>query len=179
MWLSSRVHTWNSVILDLFKWSQFAGYTNLFYSHKSIYQLFTKSERRAKKPGDWFKRNKLSLNNKKTTYKLFHQKFNEDDLPLNLPVLKIGSNQVQRKKIITFLGVMLDENLDWQEHILTIEKKKEKKAKNIGLLYPAKYLLNKSSLRCIYFGYIHYYLNYINTVWGSTYQTKLKSIHLL
>ena len=74
---------------------------------------------------------------------------------------------------------MLDENLDWQEHILTIEKKKEKKAKNIGLLYPVKYLLNKSSLRCIYFGYIHYYLNYINIVWGSTYQTKLKSIHLL
>ena len=136
-----------------------------------------KSERRAKKPGDWFKANKLSLNNKKTKYTLFHKKFNEDGLPLNLPFLKIGSNQIQRKKVITFLGVMLDENLDWQEHILTIEKKK--KAKNIGLLYLAKYLLNKSSLRCIYFGYIHYYLNYLNIVWGSTYQTKLKSVHLL
>ena len=43
---------------------------------------------------------------------------------------------------------MLDKNLDWQEHIRTIEKKI---AKNIGLLYRAKYLLNKSSLRCIYF----------------------------
>ena len=136
-----------------------------------------KSERRAKKPGDWFKANKLSLNNKKTKCTLFHRKFNEDDLPLNLPVLKIGSNQVQRKKVITFLGVMLDENLDWQEHIRTI--KKTKIAKNIGLLYRAKYLLNKSPLRCIYLGYIHYYLNYINIVWGSTYQTKLKSIHLL
>ena len=52
-------------------------------------------------------------------------------------------------------------------------------AKNIGLLYRAKYLLNKSSLRCIYFGYIHSYLNYANIVWGSTYQTKLRSIHLL
>ena len=49
----------------------------------------------------------------------------------------------------------------------------------IDLLYRAKYLLNKSSLRCIYFGYIHSYLNYANIVWGSTYQTKLKSIHLL
>ena len=71
---------------------------------------------------------------------------------------------------------MLDKNLDWQEHIRTIEKKI---AKNIGLLYRAKYLLNKSSLRCIYFRYIHSYLNYANIVWGGTYQTKLKSIHLL
>ena len=94
---------------------------------------------------------------------------------LKLPALKIGNNQVQRKKAVKFLGVMLDENLDWQEHIRAIEKN----GNSIGLLYRAKYLLNKSSLRCIYFGYIHSYLNYVNIVWGSTYQTKLKSIHLL
>ena len=52
-------------------------------------------------------------------------------------------------------------------------------AKNIGLLYPAKYLLNESSLRCIYFGYIHSYLNYVNIVWDIIYQAKLKSVHLL
>ena len=99
-------------------------------------------------------------------------------MPLKLPVLKIGNNQVQRKKAIKFLGVMLDENLDWQEHIYTIKKKK---AKNIGLLYRAKYLLNISSLRCIYFRYNHSYFNYANIIWGwgSTYQTKLKSVHLL
>ena len=50
---------------------------------------------------------------------------------------------------------------------------------NIDLLYRVKCLLHKSSLRCICFGYIHSYLNYANIVWGSTYQTKLKSIHLL
>ena len=66
---------------------------------------------------------------------------------------------------------MLDENLDWQQHVHTVEKKK---AKNIGLLYRDNYLLNKSSLRSIYFGYIHSYLNYANIVMGDTYQTKLK-----
>ena len=43
-------------------------------------------------------------------------------MPLKLPVLKIGNNQVQRKKAIKFLGVMLDENMDWQEHIRTTAK---------------------------------------------------------
>ena len=68
-----------------------------------------------KKPEDWFKTNKLSLNNKRTKYTFFHKKSNKDDLPLKLPVLKIGNSQVQRKKTIKFLGVMLDENLDWQD----------------------------------------------------------------
>ena len=71
---------------------------------------------------------------------------------------------------------MLDENVNWQEHIRTVENKI---AKNIGLLYHAKYLLNESSLKCIYFAYIHLYLNYANIAWASTYQKKLKAIYLL
>ena len=71
---------------------------------------------------------------------------------------------------------MLDENVNWQEHIRTVENKI---AKNIGLLYRAKYLLNKASLKCIYFAYIHSYLNYANIAWASTYRTKLKAIYLL
>ena len=43
--------------------------------------------------------------------------------------------------------------------IRTVENKI---AKNIGLLYRAKQLLNTSSLKNIYFSYIHTYLNYAN-----------------
>ena len=71
---------------------------------------------------------------------------------------------------------MLDENVNWQEHIRTAENKI---AKNIGLLYRAKYLLNESSLKCMYFVYIHSYLNYANITWASSYRTKLKAIYLL
>ena len=71
---------------------------------------------------------------------------------------------------------MLNENVNWQEHIHTVENKR---AKNIRLLYCAKYLLSESSLKYIYFVYIHSYLNYANIAWGSTYRTKLKAIHLL
>ena len=47
------------------------------------------------------------------------------------------------------------------------------------MLYCAKYLLNESSLKCIYFAYIHSYLNYANIAWASTYQAKLKAIYPL
>ena len=142
----------------------FADDANLFCSHKNIHQLFAKFNEELENIGDWFKANKLSLNNKKTKYTLFHKS------------VKIGNNQIERKKAIKFLGVMLDENVNWQVHIRTVENKI---AKNIGLLYRAKYLLNESSLKCIYFAYIHSYLNYANVAWASTYRTKLKAIYLL
>ena len=67
---------------------------------------------------------------------------------------------------------MLDENVNSQEH-------ENKIAKITGLLNRGKYLLNESSLKCIYFAYIHSYLNYANIAWASTYRTKLKAVQLL
>ena len=126
----------------------FANDTNLFYSHKIIDQPFAKVNEQLEKIGDWFKANKLSLNNKRTKYTLFHKNSIKDDLPLKLPDLKIANNQIERKKAIKFLGVMLNENINWQDHIHKVENNI---AKNIGLLYRAKYLLNESSLKCLYF----------------------------
>ena len=69
---------------------------------------------------------------------------------------------------------MLDGNVTWKDYIHTIEKKI---AKNLGLLYRAKELLNKESLKITYFSYIHSYLNYANVAWNSTCYAKLKTIH--
>ena len=44
-------------------------------------------------------------------------------------------------------------------------------------MYLAKYLLDESSLKTVYFSYIHSYLNYANIAWASTYQTKLKTVY--
>ena len=105
---------------------------------------------------------------------LFHKTSSKDNLPLNLPALKIADNNIERKTAIKFLGVMLDENISWEEHISTVETKL---AKNIGLLYRAKPLLEEKSLKSIYFAYIHSYLNYANIALASTYRAKLKTIH--
>ena len=54
---------------------------------------------------------------------------------------------------------------------------RKKLAKNLGLLYQAKHILDYKSLKTIYFSYIHSYLIYANISWGSTYFTKLKIVH--
>ena len=54
---------------------------------------------------------------------------------------------------------MLDKHIAWNDHINAIAKKL---AKNIGLLYRARWFLEKESLKTIYFSYIHSYLSYAN-----------------
>ena len=105
--------------------------------------------------------------------KRVYSQFERDKLPLKMPELKIGNSIIKRKSSVKFLGVMLDENISWKEHIKTTEKKL---AKNIGLLYRAKPYLDEMSLKTIYFSYIHSYLNYANIAWASTRITKLKPL---
>ena len=51
----------------------FADDTNFFLRNKNIIQLFTKMNEELDKFSIWFKANKLSLNDKKTKFTLFHK----------------------------------------------------------------------------------------------------------
>ena len=52
-----------------------------------------------------------------------------DDLPLVLTKLFINSQVIKRQLPIKFLGILLDENLSWKEHLKLTEIKM---VKNIG-----------------------------------------------
>ena len=84
----------------------------------------------------------LSLNEDKTRFTLFHKLQDRDNLPLQLPVLKIDNCKIKRSSSIKFLGVMVDEYLDWKDHISIIENKL---SKYLGLLHKAKQFLNANA----------------------------------
>ena len=150
----------------------FADDKNLFYSHKDFKTLFHTVNTELVKVNHWFKANKLSLNAKKTNYTLFHKPSTKDDVPLKIPELVIGTKLIKRKRYIKFLGAMIDECITWKDLIRTVENKI---AKNIGLLYRAKQLLNASSLKSICFLYIHTYLNYANITWARTQKNQIEN----
>ena len=58
-----------------------------------------------------------------------------------------------------FLGVLVDENITWVDHITTAENKL---SKNVGLLYKAKNYLNKKPIINLYYSIRDSYLNYGN-----------------
>ena len=95
------------------------------------------------------------------------------DLPLRLPRLQINNIAIKHTSNIKFLGVILDENLSWREHINVIQSKI---SKNIGIIRKAKPFLNIGSLKKSYFSFIHSYLNYCNIAWASTNPSKTKKL---
>ena len=97
-----------------------------------------------------------------------------DDLPLKLPSLEINSKVIKRVTSAKFLGIKINEHLNWDDHIKTVENKV---AKNIGLLYKAKPFLSKQCLNSLYFSFINCYINYPNIVWGNCYKSKLKKLN--
>ena len=64
---------------------------------------------------EWLSINKLSLNVKKTKFMIFHyRQRNIDDLIFDF---QINSETIERVTEFNFLGLTLDENLNWNAHI--------------------------------------------------------------
>ena len=81
-----------------------------------------------------------------------------DSLPSQLPTMTFNNIEIKRENSIKFLGVIIDENLTWKNHIEVVEKKI---SKNIGLLYRDSRLLDFNLLK-IYFSFIHICISYAN-----------------
>ena len=129
--------------------------TNLFCSNKEKKPLFLKANLELGKISEWFQANKLSLNEDKTRFTLFHKPQARDNLPLRLPALKINDYEIKRSSSIKLLGILVDEHFSWIDHINTLENKL---LKNLGLLYKAKPFLNAQAMKSLYFSFFHSYL---------------------
>ena len=134
------------------------------------------------KISQWFKANKLSINIKKTKFTLSDKKSFKDEIPLKLPALMIGNNNIEIKSTIKLLVVMMDEHISWIDDARTVENKI---AKNIGFLYRVSQFLNEDSLKAVYFSYIHSYLfnpmgEYVcNKIKNSLFEKKTCSTHCI
>ena len=70
---------------------------------------------------EWLSIKKISLNFKKTKFMIFHyRQRNIDNLILDL---QIRSEKIERVAEFNFLGLTVDENLNWNAHIQTVSNK--------------------------------------------------------
>ena len=67
-----------------------------------------------KKLSDWFQANKLSLNVKKSKFMVFKPRQKKYSLDIQL---LLNNEIIEQVKETVFLGVILDENLNWKSHI--------------------------------------------------------------
>ena len=108
-------------ISKLVKYILFADDTNLFCANKNINQLITTVSSVLDKMCTWFAVNKLSLNVLKTSYMLF----GNNTLSANIDITINGVN-IDRVRVAKFLGVLIDEKLNWKDHIASVKSKLSK-----------------------------------------------------
>ena len=80
---------------------------------------------------------------------------------------------VQRLNKAKFFGVIVDQHLNWKDHISMIS---QKISKSCGIIYRIHNTLDIKSKRLIYYSLIHPYLTYCVNIWSSTYRTNLKML---
>ena len=114
----------------------------------------------------WLSENKLTINIAKSSYILIHDKFN-DNKYINNFVLHINGNIINRVQYYKFLGITIDEKLNWKKHIDNIAIKLSKVVSII--YYKLKYSLIIKSLKLIYNTFFLPHLNYCNIVWSTIY----------
>ena len=110
---------------------------------------------------EWLSINKLSLNVKKTKFMIFHyRQRNIDNLILDL---QISSEKKERVAEFNFLGITVDENLNWNAHI---QKVYNKISRTLGVMCRLKTFLPLHVLRILYNSLILPHLQYGILTWG-------------
>ena len=112
-------------ISRIVKYILFADDTNLFCADKNINQLVTTVSTILDKLCIWFAVNKLSLKVSKTSYMLFVNLNAQFDITIN-------GISISRVRVAKFLGILIDEKLNWKDHIANV---KSKLSKSTAILY--------------------------------------------
>ena len=76
-------------------------------------------------------------------------------------------------KSTKFLGVIIDNKLNWSEHIQYV---KNKISKSNGILRKIRHFLDKNTLRNMYYTFVYPYLIYCTEVWGNACITHLNPL---
>jgi hypothetical protein len=151
----------------------FADDSNLFMSGNNLYSLSNSLNREIPTLLEWLRANRLSLNVDKTQAMIFGRKNNTVPNDINI---MIDGKKLEIVSQTKFLGVILDSNLSWKQHISYL---KTKIAKSLGILTIARRNLNHQTLIQLYHAFIYPYLSYCVLTWGNAPASTLWPIYKL
>ena len=141
----------------------YAGDTNVFCSGGDLHELLGRITTEMCKLKMWFDRNKLSLNLSKTKFMLFsnHNKNTQVQIQVN----GVDIDRVYENK---FLGVIIDDKINWKSHIKHIQSKL---SRSISVLSKAKPQITPHSL-------LLPYLHYCAEVCGNIYKCAIQPLSI-
>ena len=117
--------------------------------------------------------NKLTLNPAKSKVLIINAKFTQTTPKLEITCPNGSILSTTKAK---YLGVIIDDKLNFSEHVKLIEIKV---AQSVGILGKLNYYLPQKALLTLYYSIIHPYLLYGLAAWGNTFPTCLDRLNKL
>ena len=155
-------------ISDIAKFILYADDANIFINGSNMEDIANKLQHFCHILLEWVDVNGLVLNLKKTQYIIFSKR----TVQTNYELL-IAGKKIERKTEARFLGVIIDEKLNWSRHIATI---KTKMARYVGIMYKLKNHLPLQARLQIYHSFVQSHLNYCSLIWGFASKSLIEGI---
>ena len=143
----------------------------LLCKENDIQKLKLKAETEFRNTEVWTKYNKISINYNKTNFMLFSR---SKYTAVNNFAINTSDRLLTNKNVIKHLGVLFDNELNWEQHIQHVLAKL---CIARGVLMKLRHYVPVAALRNIYFGIVYSYLQYGVTSWGnaaSKYTTRIQ-----
>ena len=142
----------------------YADDTSAIIKHECIQTLQEKITNTIQQLKHWFHCNKLILNERKTHFVHFHTRQNN-----NINLLNNDTSYFKLTKEIQFLGLTVNENLNWESHIQTLKTNLNSKIYALRIL---KDTLDVKSLIQVYYAICHSLIRYGIIFWGSSHNSE-------
>ena len=150
----------------------FADDTTVYYRGHDWQQLYERAKNDLLCLSDWFRANKLSVNASKTKYMMF----SGSNTANYRDTLSINGVELEQVNYIKFLGLVIDDKLQWHHHI---EHCRKKVSSGIYAMNSVKNIVTCEHLRILYFSLVHPYLLYGISIWGNTYMKYTRKLVIL
>ena len=154
----------------------FADDTNAVYADKNLKSLETTVNQELSKLFDWLTANKLTLNINKTNFVIFRPA--QRKLTYHPKIMIFDNDQkknvaLECKESVRYLGVIIDNNLSWKNHIDHVAIKI---SRTIGLICKLRHFLPRHILLTIYRSLVTPYLTYGLIAWGQACKSHLEKL---
>ena len=90
--------------------------------------------------------------------------------------INIDGSKIKHVKCTHYLGITIDEHLDWQVHIDNLSNKI---ARNVGMLNKLKRFLPVYITKTLYSSLIASHLQYCTLLWANSHVTNIRKFQLL
>ena len=161
-----------SILGPVLSSASFVNDAMLFYRSNNLQELSATVNNGSSNIMQWSNANRLSLNIDKTNFMIFRPRGKNEVCP----TIHICGAEIQEVDSANFWGIMIDDELNWMEHIKCISRKM---AKGIGIILKARKSFESETLLNLYNALICPHISCGIQVWGTAASIHLHRLYVL